>query len=128
MLSPLLPHGVRLALLCLVVASPLGLRLRAALPPLIPRDVLFGNPERAAPKLSRDGKRVAWIAPNEKNVLQVWVKTIGGSDDKVITADKKRGIRQFYWAHDNRTLLYLQDLDGDENWHIYGVDLESGNV
>src|SRR5256885_2853917 len=100
----------------------------ADLPPLIPRDVLFGNPERTAPQLSPDGKRLAWLAPDKKNVLQVWVKTIGTTDDKTVTADKKRGIRQYTWARDNKTLLYLQDEDGNENFHLYGVDLESGNV
>jgi len=97
-------------------------------PPLIPRDVLFGNPERVNPKLSPDGKRLAWLAPDKKNVLQVWVKTVGADDDKIVTADKKRGIRQYLWAEDNRTLLYMQDNDGDENFHVYGVDLASGNV
>ncbi len=102
--------------------------VRAELPSLIPRDLLFGNPERASPELSPDGLRLAWLAPDTKNVLQVWVKTLGKDDDKIVTADKKRGIRQFYWAKDNRTLLYLQDADGDENFHVYGVDLDSGNV
>jgi len=101
---------------------------RADLPPLIPRDVLFGNPERISPRLSPDGTRLAWIAPDKKNVLQVWVKTIGKDDDKIVTADKKRGIRQYLWAEDNHTLLYMQDTDGDENFHVYGVDLVSGNV
>ena len=55
--------------------------------------MLFGNPERTSPRLSPDGKRLAWIAPDQKNVLQVWVKTIGQDDDKIVTADKKRGIR-----------------------------------
>jgi dipeptidyl aminopeptidase/acylaminoacyl peptidase len=100
----------------------------AELPPLIPRDLLFGNPERTSPSLSPDGKRLAWLAPDTNNVLQVWVKTIGKEDDKIVTADKKRGIREYVWAKDNRTLLYLQDSDGDENFHIYGVDLPSGNV
>jgi dipeptidyl aminopeptidase/acylaminoacyl peptidase len=90
--------------------------------------VLFGNPERATPQISPDGKRLAWLAPDKKNVLQVWVKTIGKDDDKIITADKKRGIRRYLWAHDNKTLLYMQDQDGDENWHVYGVDPQSGNV
>jgi dipeptidyl aminopeptidase/acylaminoacyl peptidase len=102
--------------------------LRADAPPLIPREVLFGNPERVSPRISPDGKRLAWLAPNDKNVMQVWVKTIGGTDDKVVTADKKRGIRRYFWAEDNKTILYLQDVDGDENWHIYGADLSSGNV
>jgi dipeptidyl aminopeptidase/acylaminoacyl peptidase len=98
------------------------------LPPLIARDLLFGNPERTSPALSPDGARLAWLAPDTNNVLQVWVKTVGKDDDRIVTADKKRGIRQYFWAKDNRTLLYLQDSDGDENFHIYGVDLPSGNV
>src|SRR5438105_1257343 len=100
----------------------------ADLGPLIPREVLFGNPEKAAPSISPDGTRLAWLAPDKKNVLQVWVKTIGKDDDKMVTADKKRGIRQYFWARDNKTLLYLQDNDGDENFHVYGVDLAAGIV
>jgi dipeptidyl aminopeptidase/acylaminoacyl peptidase len=116
----------------LLLAPVLSLLMIAAaqgeLPPLISRDILFGNPERTSPALSPDGKRLAWLAPDTNNVLQVWVKTVGKDDDKIITADKKRGIRQHFWAKDNRNLLYLQDSDGDENFHAYGVDLDSGNV
>ena len=101
---------------------------RAELAPLIPRDILFGNPDRTSPALSPDGKRLAWLAPDTNNVLQVWVKTVGSQDDKIVTADKKRGIRQYLWAKNNRVLLYLQDSDGDENFHLYGVDLQDGNV
>src|SRR3954452_12944358 len=100
----------------------------AQLPPLIPRETLFGNPERVSPRLSPDGKRLAWIAPDKKNVLQVWVLTIGKDDDKVVTADPKRGIRQFFWAQNSKMLIYSQDSDGDENFHLFGVDLASGNV
>ena len=96
--------------------------------PLISRDVLFGNPERTSPRLSPDARRLAWLAPDEKNVLQVWVQTFGKEDTKKVTADRKRGIRQYRWAPDDRTLLYLQDSEGDENWHLYGVDLDTGNV
>jgi dipeptidyl aminopeptidase/acylaminoacyl peptidase len=100
----------------------------AELPPLISREVLFGNPEKANPRLSPDGKRLAYLAPDKKNVLQVWVQTVGKDDAQVVTADKKRGIRIFFWADDNKTLLYEQDGDGDENFHLHGVDLETKNV
>jgi dipeptidyl aminopeptidase/acylaminoacyl peptidase len=122
--------GPRLRLASLLVAGFAALPplVRAELPPLIPRTVLFGNPEKASPQLSPDARRLAWLAPDANNVLQVWVKTVGRNDDKMVTADKNRGIRQYFWAYDNRNLLYLQDADGDENWHIYGVDLASGNV
>lgn len=97
------------------------------LPPLIPREVLFGNPERALPRIAPDGKQMAWLAPDKKNVLQVWVRTIGKDDDKMVTADKKRGIRVYFWAPDSKTILYPQDTDGDENFHVHGVDLTTNN-
>ena len=125
------PPGIRsLGLFCLAVVSVLGAPMssRAELPPLIPRDILFGNPEKVNPLISPDGARLAWIAPDKKNVLQVWVKTIGKDDDKTVTADPKRGIRQFFWAENSKMLVYMQDSDGDENFHLFGVDLASGNV
>lgn len=95
---------------------------------MIPRELLFGNPERDWPTLSPDGIRLAWQAPDTNNVLQVWVKTVGKDDDRIVTADRKRGIHGCLWAKDSRTLLYTQDSDGDESFHLYGVDLASGNV
>jgi len=125
------PHFIKMKAFykTVLIAGLLGAAVASAeLPPLIPREILFGNPERTSPELSPDGKRLAWLAPDTNNVLQVWVKTVGKKDDKIITADKKRGIRQYLWARNNRVLLYLQDSDGDENFHVYGVDLDSGNV
>ncbi len=100
----------------------------ASLPPLISREILFGNPERISPKLSPDGKYLAYIAPDEKNILQVWLRTIGHSDDRILTADKKRGIRVFFWTYNPDQLIYTQDSDGDENFHLYSVDIKSNTV
>ena len=99
---------------------------------LIPREVLFGNPERISPAISPDGTRLAWIAPHE-GVLNVWVAPIGASGASgvdwdaatVVTDDADRGIRVFAWARDGRHLLYLQDTGGDENWRLYDVDMET---
>jgi len=89
-------------------------------PDLIPRNVLFGNPRKAQPNISPDGFYLAYLAPLD-GVLNIWVRTIGKDDDRVVTRDKKRGIRSYGWAWDSRNLLYIQDKDGDENWHIYAV-------
>ncbi|MGH7735130.1 MAG: TolB family protein, partial [Gemmatimonadales bacterium] len=96
---------------------------------LIPRRVLFGNPERISPHLSPDGTRLAWIAPHE-GVLNVWAAPIGGGGvdwpaARVITDDSDRGIRMFAWAHDGQHLLYLQDTGGDENWRLHDVETET---
>jgi dipeptidyl aminopeptidase/acylaminoacyl peptidase len=102
--------------------------VRAELPPLIPRKVLFGNPAKASPLISPDGKRVAFLAPDKNDVLQVWVQTAGKDDAKQVTADKKRGIRIHLWSYAPDVLLYLQDNDGDENYHVYSVDLKENLV
>src|SRR5260370_13044138 len=96
--------------------------------PLISREILFGNPERANPHLSPDGKMLAYLAPDKNNVLQVWLRTVGKEDDQKMTDDKKRGIRQYFWAYDNQHLLYLQDADGDENFHVYAVAIKDKDV
>jgi dipeptidyl aminopeptidase/acylaminoacyl peptidase len=100
----------------------------AQLPPLISRETLFGNPERARPQLSPDGKYLAFIAPDSKNVLQVWVRTIGQTDDRQLTADQKRGIRAYFWTFDGKHLIYMQDTDGDENFHCYAVNIHTNDV
>ncbi|HTZ28469.1 MAG TPA: S9 family peptidase [Streptosporangiaceae bacterium] len=97
---------------------------------LIPRRVLFGNPDDAKPRLSPDGTRLAWIAPY-RGVLNVWVSSVTVADGlersaaRVVTEDTDRGVRTFGWAHDGRRLLYVQDTGGDENWHLHDVDLET---
>jgi dipeptidyl aminopeptidase/acylaminoacyl peptidase len=100
----------------------------AQLPLLIPRDTLLGNPERANPHIAPDGKRLAWLAPDEREILQVWVQTIGQHDARAVTADKTRAIQSYGWTYDSKTILYAQDAAGDENFHLFAVDLDSHNV
>jgi dipeptidyl aminopeptidase/acylaminoacyl peptidase len=96
--------------------------------PLIPRDVLFGNPDKAAVRISPDGAKLSYLAPLD-GVLNVWV---GPADDpaaaKPVTRDAKRGIHIYFWAFTNRHIIYLQDKEGDENWRVYSVDLDSEEV
>ena len=95
--------------------------VQAELPPLIPREVLFGNPDKVSPKISPDGQRLAYIAPDQ-DVLNVWVRTVGKNDDRAVTQDRGRGIRWFFWAQNNDQILYGQDKGGDENWRLYSVN------
>ncbi len=93
-------------------------------PPLIPRTLLFGNPDKSAARLSPDGAFISYLAPVE-GVLNVFVAP---ADDlaaaRPVTVDRDRGVRVYFWAYTARHLIYLQDQKGDENWHVYVVDLE----
>lgn len=93
--------------------------------PLVPRSVLFGNPEKAAPTLSPDGSRIAYLASDEQGVLQVWVAWATLADPVTVTHDPHRGVGLYAWAEDGKHILYSQDSDGDETFHIYSVDLDS---
>ncbi|MDX6646616.1 MAG: hypothetical protein QOK40_2343, partial [Miltoncostaeaceae bacterium] len=92
-------------------------------PPLIPLEDLFGNPERALPKPSPDGARLAWLAPDEGR-LNVWVAPIDDGAARPVTADRERGIQNFFWSRDSARILYLQDRGGDENTHLWSVELD----
>lgn len=96
----------------------------AELPALIPREVLFGNPEKAGPQLSPDGRMLSYIAP-DNGVLNVFVRTVGKNDDRVVTSDRKRGVRIYFWQEDSKHVLYLQDEGGNEDWHLYQTNVET---
>ena len=95
---------------------------------LIPRSVLFGNPEKAMARLSPDGKWISYLAPVD-GILNVWV---GPADDisqaKPVTDDKVRDIRGYSWSYNGNQILYSQDKAGDENWHVYATNVETGET
>ncbi|GAA2552588.1 S9 family peptidase [Pseudonocardia hydrocarbonoxydans] len=98
---------------------------RAAPPGLIDLEELFADPRFANPSLSPDGTRIAYLAPHQGR-RQVWVRGIDDdhADAVRVTGDTRRGITTHHWTDDPRWLLYQQDTDGNEDWHLYRVDLE----
>jgi dipeptidyl aminopeptidase/acylaminoacyl peptidase len=94
---------------------------------LLPRKLLFGNPDRLPPRISPDGKRILFIAPDE-GVLNVWV---GPATDpkaaKPVTHERARPIRTALWAETSEHVIYANDKGGDENFHVFVVDLKKGD-
>ncbi|WP_434416330.1 alpha/beta fold hydrolase [Nannocystis pusilla] len=95
-------------------------------PELIPRELLFGNPERVNVQISPDGKHLSWVAPVD-GVLNVHVAPADdASKGRAVTTDKARGITQYFWSYRPDTLLYLRDTGGDEDFHLHALDLKTG--
>src|SRR5436190_23669028 len=92
--------------------------VHAELPALIPREVLFGNPERADPKISPDGSQLSWLAPDKNNVLNVWVSAIDGANARCMTNEKGYPSEWYAWSGDGKQSLYLHDNAGDEVPHL----------
>lgn len=95
---------------------------------LISRALIFGNPDRTAVEISPDGTQLSYIAPLN-GVLNVWVAPSSHPDmARAVTDDTNRGIRTYNWAFTNRHIIYVQDNNGDENWHIYIVNLSNNET
>ena len=92
---------------------------------LIPRRVLYGHSERNFAKVSRDGERLAFLAP-VNGVMNIWVSPLCKVDEaRPVTRDSDRGISFYIWPYKPDYILYLQDVAGDENWHLYSTHLDT---
>ena len=124
----------RLLPLCLSLILS-GASLAADLPPastgdveLIARDALFGNPAYASVEISPDGRWLSWVAPLQ-GVKNIWVAPSDAPDQaRAITNDTARGIGRYRWTHRPDTLLYQRDSGGDENFHVYALNVSAGKA
>lgn len=85
---------------------------------------LLRSPERSGITISPDGTRLAYLSM-WRGRLNVWVEEIDAdSAPRCVTADDSRSIVRYLWADDSGHLLYQQDTGGDENWHVFRIDLD----
>jgi dipeptidyl aminopeptidase/acylaminoacyl peptidase len=115
-----------LGILCLLLFASTNFaqdKKAAAPPPLIDRDLLFGNPEIAAAELSPNGQYLAFLKP-WKDTRNLYVKAVGEpfSAARLLTTETKRPIAGYLWSRDSKAILYVKDNDGDENYNLYAVD------
>jgi dipeptidyl aminopeptidase/acylaminoacyl peptidase len=103
-----------------------GTAMASMTAPLIPRDVLFGNPVKAQARISPDGKWLSWTAPVD-GVMNIWVAPASDpSAARSVTAEKTRPIRQYFWAPDSSSLLFINDKGGDEDFLLYAASPTGG--
>src|SRR5689334_4135460 len=107
------------ALLLVALAAP----VLAQSPPIIDRELFFGDPEIAGAQISPDGAFIAFVKPF-KGTRNIWVKKTAEpfTSAKPITADTKRPIPTYFWSRDGKYILFVQDKAGDENYNVYAVN------
>jgi dipeptidyl aminopeptidase/acylaminoacyl peptidase len=108
----------------IVFTSPIvAIAQSGKLPPVIDRELFFGNPEISGAQISPDGRFISFLKPY-KDTRNVWVKRTGDpySAAKLITNDTKRPVSQYFWSRDGKYILFAQDQGGDENFNVYAVD------
>lgn len=95
---------------------------------LIPREILFSNPERARPMLSSNGEYITFLGNDETGILNIFIAPIDDLTKTKQLSKSKRNIVQYFWAYDNQHVLYLQDQEGDENHHLYAMNVSDLTV
>lgn len=113
-------------ILLMLIATQIGM---AQQPPILDRELFFGDPEISGAQISPDGKFISFIKPFN-NVRNIWVKGINEKfeDAHPLTADTKRPVTGYFWSQDSRYILYVQDQGGNENFRIYAVNpMEKGD-
>lgn len=85
----------------------------------------FKNPEKTAYQISPQGNYISYMAPS-KNRLNVFVRPIDSGEAMQITFVDDRDIAAYMWASESR-ILYMKDNGGDENFALYGIDLDGKN-
>ncbi len=108
-----------------LMAVPSAARAQAEgeLPPLIPIQHFFDNPEIAGAQISPNGQFISYLKPYQDK-LNVYVRQIGSSEERRMTTDTIRPVRGYFWSADGSMLLYVQDKGGNENFHVYSVPIE----
>lgn len=96
--------------------------------PIIPLEDFFKNPEKSSFQISPNGQFISYMKPWEEGNrrLNVYVKPFDSEKEIRITNAKKRSLYGYFWLNNNR-IAYVQDKGGDENIHIYAVDIDGTN-
>jgi dipeptidyl aminopeptidase/acylaminoacyl peptidase len=92
----------------------------------IPLEDFFKNPDKAGYQLSPDGKYYAYTAPYMRR-MNVFVQEIGKDSAIRLTSDTARSIMGYFWGNNNR-ILFLKDTGGDENFKLFGVNVDGSNL
>lgn len=92
---------------------------------LIPRQIIFSDPEKLMVKLSPNGQFLGYLAPF-KGELNVWLAPIDDLKAAKPVSESAQPIKEFVFSGNGAYLLYIHDESGDENWQLHGFNCETG--
>jgi dipeptidyl aminopeptidase/acylaminoacyl peptidase len=104
-----------------ILVAPLT--VRAEQPPIIDRNLFFGEVDISGEQISPDGQFISFLKPY-KGTRNIWVKKTSEpfSAARPVSAEVKRPIGGHFWSHDSKFILYAQDAGGDENFNVYAIE------
>lgn len=92
----------------------------------IPLEDFFKNPEKANYQISPNGSYYSYMAPYE-NRMNIFVQERGTEESIRLTSEADRDIAGYFWANNDR-ILFLKDKGGDENYRLFGVNIDGSGL
>jgi dipeptidyl aminopeptidase/acylaminoacyl peptidase len=87
----------------------------------------FAKPKASGFKLSPNGQFLSYREKDEKNKRHIYVKNIKSGVTNRAIEEKEELVRDYGWINNER-LYFSMDKGGDENYHIYAVNLDGSNL
>jgi Tol biopolymer transport system component len=87
----------------------------------------FSKPKASSFQLSPNGKYLSYREKDENSKNHIYVKEIATNKIKRAIEEKEELVSDFGWINDER-LYYSMDKGGNENYHIYAVNLDGSNL
>jgi dipeptidyl aminopeptidase/acylaminoacyl peptidase len=122
------PNRSFFGLLSLGLICSAALGAAAARAALIPRSLLFAPMGLHDPNISPDGRLLAYLAPDASSEDKLWIRSVSAESRRPLSSARHGGIASYRWTADSRHILFEQDEDGDELFHVYIVDVDSNKV
>ena len=92
----------------------------------IPLEDFFKNPEKSSYQISPNGAYFSYMAPYE-NRMNIFIQKRGESTSVQITKETDRDVAGYFWPNDHQ-IIFLKDSGGDENYHLFGVDIDGSHA
>ncbi|NBG66193.1 S9 family peptidase [Acidiluteibacter ferrifornacis] len=86
----------------------------------------FKKPNQSSFQFSPDGKYVSYKQREENGKVHVYTKNTITDEVVRVIEEKDELIRGYGWANETR-LIYIMDKGGDENYHLFAVDIDGKN-
>ncbi|MDF1549451.1 MAG: S9 family peptidase [Bacteroidales bacterium] len=112
-------------LITILLLSFYGCKEKIEKAPVIALENFFKNPEKSRYQISPDGKYFSYMAPYEKR-MNIFVQERGKDSIIQLTKETDRDIAGYFWPN-NSQILFVKDQGGNENFWLYGVNIDGTN-
>lgn len=86
----------------------------------------FQRPTQSTFRFSPNGDYLSYMERDKDGKRHLYVKSTKTDQVTRVIEEKKELIRGYRWANNNR-IVYAMDSGGNENYHIFAVDLDGKN-